>query len=175
MLLLPRLLESDAPRVATMSSGTANFGRIRFDDLQGTRDYSPNRAYAQSKLADLLFATALADTATERGWKLRSTSAHPGYTRTNLQTAGRNLDGRSRPPVQRTIIPSQGVGQGTEPLLFAAADPAAEQGAYYGPSRLGLVGPTKRVAHLPRSARRDGVVPRLWLLSEQLTGTALPA
>ncbi|HEY1531606.1 MAG TPA: SDR family oxidoreductase [Galbitalea sp.] len=175
MLLLPRILESEAPRVATMSSGTANFGRIRFDDLNSERSYRPGRAYAQSKLADMLFAERLAALSAERGWSLRSTIAHPGYTRTNLQTAGRNLarQGDELPPIQRTILPSQGVEQGAEPLLFAAADATAEQGAYYGPNRLGLVGPTKKV-NLPRSARRAGVPERLWPVAEKLTATALP-
>jgi len=175
MLLLPRILESKSPRVATMSSGTANFGRIQFDDLNWQQAYRPGRAYAQSKLADMLFAERLAVLAGERGWSLRSTIAHPGYTRTNLQTAGRNLDrpGAELPPVQRTILPSQGVEQGAEPLLFAAADPFAEQGAYYGPNRLALVGPTKKV-NLPRSARRAGVPERLWAVAEELTGTSLP-
>jgi NAD(P)-dependent dehydrogenase (short-subunit alcohol dehydrogenase family) len=176
MLLLPRILESSAPRVATMSSGTANFGRVQFDDLNWERVYRPNRAYAQSKLADMLFAERLAELARQRGWPLRSTIAHPGYTRTNLQTAGRNLDrpGDELPPIRRTLLPSQDVEQGAEPLLFAAADPAAEQGAYYGPSRMGLVGPTKKVG-LPRSARRAGVSDRLWGVAEGLTGATLPA
>ncbi|HEY0260354.1 MAG TPA: SDR family NAD(P)-dependent oxidoreductase [Lacisediminihabitans sp.] len=174
MLLLPRLLQSPSPRVSTMSSGTANFGRIRLDDPNWNGTYNASRAYAQSKLADLLFATTLAATATQRGWSLRSTAAHPGYTRTNLQTAGRNLDGGDRAPIQRTLLPSQGVEQGSEPLLFAAADPAAVQGGYYGPSRLGLVGPTKHINRLPRSARREGVAGPLWALAERLTGTSLP-
>lgn len=46
--LLGALRAAPAPRVATMSSGTANYGRIDFDDLQSTRDYSPYRAYARS-------------------------------------------------------------------------------------------------------------------------------
>lgn len=74
-----------------MSSGTANYGRLRFDDLQSRREYSPNRAYAQSKLADLVLARHLARIARERGWSLRSVAAHPGFTRTNLQTAGPSL------------------------------------------------------------------------------------
>ncbi|MEJ1229945.1 MAG: SDR family oxidoreductase [Galbitalea sp.] len=175
MLLLPRVLESSAPRVATMSSGTANFGRIRFDDLNWQKSYRAGAAYAQSKLADMLFAERLAALAEQRGWSLRSTIAHPGYTRTNLQTAGRNLarPGDELPPIRRTLLPSQGVEQGAEPLLFAAADPAAESGAYYGPNRFGLVGPTKKVA-LPRSARRPGVPEKIWAVAEELTGTALP-
>ncbi|NEE60386.1 SDR family NAD(P)-dependent oxidoreductase, partial [Streptomyces sp. SID8455] len=82
--LLPLLLAAPAARVATMSSGTANYGRIHFDDLQWERRrYSPNLSYAQSKLADLMLTRQLADIAAERGWNLLSTGAHPGYTRTN--------------------------------------------------------------------------------------------
>ena len=176
MLLLPRILESDHARVTTMSSGLANIGRIRFDDLNAQQTYRPSRAYAQSKLADMLFAEQLAAVARERGWSLVSTVAHPGFTRTNLQTAGRNLarPGQELPPIRRSVIPSQGVEQGTEPLLFAAVDPAAGSGEYFGPNRLGLVGPTKKVA-LPRAARRAGVQVKLWDVAEQLTGTQAPA
>jgi NAD(P)-dependent dehydrogenase (short-subunit alcohol dehydrogenase family) len=174
-LLLPKILESSAPRVATMSSGTANFGRIHFDDLQSVKRYRPGRAYAQSKLADLLMGMRLADLSERNGWGLLSTIAHPGYTRTNLQTAGRNL-GRSTQltPRDRTLLPSQGVEQGAEPLLFAAADPAAEQGAYYGPEKWGLVGPTHRAA-LPRSARGHDLPASLWAVASQLVGLPVEA
>ena len=175
-LLLPRLLESEHPRVATMSSGTANFGRIHFADLQFARRYRPGFAYAQSKLADLLMAQHLATLATRNGWRLLSTSAHPGYTRTNLQTSGANL-GRSKPvrrqPGDRTLLPSQGVEQGTEPLLFAATSPDAAQGGYYGPGgALSLVGPTKRAA-LPRSARGLDLASSLWSVAGDLTGSRI--
>ncbi|KJK49287.1 short-chain dehydrogenase [Lentzea aerocolonigenes] len=168
--LLPLLLAAPAPRVATMSSGTANGGRINFDDLQSQEKYNPLRAYAQSKLADLLLTTHLAELAAERGWSLLSTGAHPGYTRTNLLTSGPNLNGRPGffEVLVSKIVPSQGVEQGSEPLLFAAADPAAVSGAYYGP-RWGLVGATKRVS-LPRSSRDKAVAARLWAEAERLTG-----
>lgn len=171
-LLLPRLLESGSGRVATMSSGTANYGRIRFDDLQWRKNYRSHLAYAQSKLADMLMALRLAELATENEWPLLSTLAHPGYTRTNLQSSGVNLarrPGRQKQPVQRTVLPSQSVEQGAEPLLFAVADPAAVQGAYYGP-RNGLTGPTKR-AGIPRSARRGpDTAATLWAVARELTG-----
>jgi NAD(P)-dependent dehydrogenase (short-subunit alcohol dehydrogenase family) len=175
-LLLPLLLQSESPRVATMSSGTANFGRIHFDDLQFATRYRSQASYAQSKLADLLMAKHLADVSSARGWGLLSTAAHPGYTRTNLQMAGPNL-GRSK---QRTLfrgdftlLPSQGVEQGAEPLLFAAADPDAEQGGYYGPKRFGLVGPTKKLS-LPRSTKGIDLAASLWAVAENLTRTSLP-
>jgi NAD(P)-dependent dehydrogenase (short-subunit alcohol dehydrogenase family) len=177
-LLLPLLLQTPGARVATMSSGTANFGRIDLDDLNGERRrYSPARAYAQSKLADLLFGRQLAVIAAQRGWDLLSTIAHPGYTRTNLQTAGRNLarSGDAQlAPIRRTILPSQTVETGAEPLLFAATSPEARQGAYYGPSRWGLVGPTHQ-AGIPRSARSLDLAAALWQRAEALVGAGQPS
>jgi NAD(P)-dependent dehydrogenase (short-subunit alcohol dehydrogenase family) len=177
-LLLPLLLSSDAPRVTTMASGAANIGRINFRDLQSAESYSSVGAYAQSKLADLLLGVHLANVAVERGWRLLSTIAHPGYTRTNLQSAGPNL-GRAKkrfnPLFDLPLLPSQDVVPGTEPLLFAATDPDVRQGAYYGPSRLGgLVGPTTKLS-LPRSARGVDLAASLWSVAEQLTGTGFSA
>src|SRR5579859_6253963 len=52
--LLPLVLAAPAPRVVTMSSKAAEFGRIHLDDLQWERlRYQPMVCYAQSKLADL--------------------------------------------------------------------------------------------------------------------------
>ncbi len=63
--------------------------------------------------------------------------------------------------------------QGAEPLLFAATDPAVEQGAYYGPRHVGLVGPTRKVA-LPGTSRGVDLAASLWSVAEDLTGTSLP-
>jgi hypothetical protein len=72
-------------------------------------------------------------------------------------------------------LPSQEVEQGAEPLLYAAADPGAVNGGYYGPSRwFGLVGPTTTVRP-PRRARDAATAARLWSEAEHLTGVALPA
>ncbi len=176
--LLPLVLTAPAPRVVTMSSGVASYGRIRFDDPQWTRRYSPNLAYAQSKLADLMMTLHLADLASQHGWNLMSNAAHPGFTRTNLQTAGASL-GRDKP--KRTpfnsfgFLPSQEVGPGTEPLLYAATSAGAVNGGYYGPSRwFGLVGPTTTVQP-PRRARDTAAATRLWDEAQRLTGVSLPA
>ncbi|QNE22921.1 SDR family NAD(P)-dependent oxidoreductase [Kribbella qitaiheensis] len=179
--LLPLLLAAPAPRVATMSSGVANFGKIRFDDLQWEQTrYRATGTYAQSKLADLMFSHQLAAIAAERGWNLLSTAAHPGYTRTNLQSAGASL-GRDKLPWWHSLVenhnplPSQGVEMGAEPLLVAATSPDAPAGSYYGPSgRFGLVGPAKK-AKAPSRSLDVQVSARLWLEAERLTGVTLPA
>jgi NAD(P)-dependent dehydrogenase (short-subunit alcohol dehydrogenase family) len=176
--LLPLVLAAPAPRVVTMSSGTANFGRIHFGDLQWERHYSANFSYAQSKLADLMMSLHLAAVAAERDWNLMSVAAHPGFTRTNLQTAGASL-GRDKPKRSvfnsMSFLPSQDVGPGTEPLLYAATSPSAVPGGYYGPGRsFGLVGPATFVRP-PRRARDTAAAARLWTEAERLTGVLLPA
>ena len=66
-LLLERLKESGPARVVTVSSGAQAMGRIDFADLQAERSNSGQRAYNQSKLANVLSAT---------GW--RPARRHPG-------------------------------------------------------------------------------------------------
>jgi hypothetical protein len=120
----------------------------------------------------------LADLATRWGWKLMSNGAHPGFTRTNLQTAGASLgrDTPKRTPFNSfSVLPSQQVEQGTEPLLYAATSADAVNGGYYGPSRwFGLVGPTTTVRP-PRRSRDAADAARLWSEAERLTGAELPA
>jgi NAD(P)-dependent dehydrogenase (short-subunit alcohol dehydrogenase family) len=178
--LLPLVLAAPKPWITTMASGAANFGRIHFDDLQWERRYRTVAAYAQSKLADLMLSYQLHDLAAERGWPLVSNAAHPGFTRTNLQSAGAAL-GRDKPSLLNRIgyrinpLPTQGVEIGTEPLLFAATSPDAKPGAYYGPDgRLGLVGPTTLVNPPKRALDRETRA-RLWQTAEELTGVSLPS
>jgi NAD(P)-dependent dehydrogenase (short-subunit alcohol dehydrogenase family) len=177
-LVLPLLLAAPAPRVATMSSGVASWARIRFDDLQSTRRYRPWRAYGQSKLADLHLARHLARVSDRRGWPLLSTAAHPGFTRTNLQTAGASL-GRDAPRrsvfSHGTVLPSMEPAEGAASILLAATSGLVAQGGYYGPTgRFGIVGEPGPV-RLNRRMRDDATAARLWAVAQDLTGTALPA
>jgi NAD(P)-dependent dehydrogenase (short-subunit alcohol dehydrogenase family) len=174
--LLPLILSAAGPSVTSISSVAAQFGRIRFNDLQSERHYIPYRAYAQSKLADLLFAQQLARLANERNWDLMSNAAHPGLTRTNLLNARLNVGkDTQRTSIQTRLAPSQGVEQGVEPMLYAATSPDAISGAYYGPRGLfGLRGTTTFVK-APRSARKPETAERLWAVAEDLSGEGVPA
>ncbi len=176
MHLLPLLLQAPSPRVVTMSSAAANFGTINFRDLDSRGRYISMRAYAASKLGNLLMGRRLADVARERNWSLISTVAHPGLTHTNLTTAGPSLGGGS--PMQalfdKVPMPAQEVQTGAEPMLFGATDPAVVNGAFYGPSgRFGMVGPTTKVS-IPHSAKGATLARSLWAVAEDLTGTSLP-
>lgn len=171
--LLP-LLQREGARVSTMSSLAAITGRIRFDDPQWRNGYRPSSAYAQSKLCDLVFALHLGELAREGNWPLMSNAAHPGYTRTNLMSAGASL-GRARPRRQWVntagYLFSQSVVAGAEPMLYAVSSPDAFNGAYYGPNKL-LVGSTTLVRP-PRSALRPGLGAQLFELAERLTGVSI--
>src|SRR2546426_11084762 len=81
-LLLDRLKASAPARGVTVSSSAQSMGRIAFDDLQGARNYSGQRAYNQSKLANVMFTNELARRL--EGTGVTATSVHPGVVRTNF-------------------------------------------------------------------------------------------
>jgi NAD(P)-dependent dehydrogenase (short-subunit alcohol dehydrogenase family) len=172
-LLLPALLARPGARVVTVSSRLAVLGRIHFDNLQGDAGYNPWLAYAQSKLANLLFAFELARRVSGAELNLISVAAHPGYAATNLQTTGPALRG-SRLGVREAKIGNrlfaQPASQGALPTLYAATTARLRGGEYFGPRRLfGMRGQPTRVRP-PRVARDAETARRLWQISEQLTG-----
>src|SRR5437870_12647288 len=81
-LLLDRLMASAPARVVTVSSGAHTTGKLDFDDLMGQRKYSAQRAYSQSKLANVMFTYELARRLAGTG--VTATVLHPGVTRTNF-------------------------------------------------------------------------------------------
>ncbi len=58
-MLMPRLLDSTPSRIVNVSSGAQT--PIDFDDVMIEKDFSGRRAYAQSKLAQIMFTHDLAD------------------------------------------------------------------------------------------------------------------
>ncbi len=170
--LLPLLLAAREPRVVVVASAAHRFGRIDFDDLMGERSYRRWQAYAQSKLANLLFAREL-DRRTA-GTALLVAAAHPGYASTSLQVGhGSTVQGAILRAGNALLAQSD--AQGALPSLYAATMPDVQAGDYWGPQLAELRGSPKRV---PRSkaAQDDVAARRLWQVSERLTGVtyALP-
>lgn len=170
-LLLPLLVNAGQARVVTLSSVAARQGRIDFADLQAQRGYRPMRSYAQSKLACLMFALELQRRSLSHGWGLTSIAAHPGISRTGLlyNTPG-GPSGLRRTMRGLLWFMFQPVPQGALPTLFAATDPVAEGGAYYGPDGFGELNGFPTKAHMPRPATQSAACERLWDVSEELTG-----
>lgn len=168
--MLPLLRAAEAPRVTSLSSFMASLGRYDWDDLQSKR-YSPPRSYGLSKLAMLSFARELQMRSDANGWGLLSDAAHPGFTRTNLQTSGPRRGKPARPPRTYRRTPFwQLIETGILPALYAATSPDAAPGAYYGPDGfLGLTGGSHR-AREPRAARNAADASRLFDESARLSG-----
>ena len=81
-LLLPTLIETGESRVITVSSMLHQKGAIDFESFRGGGRYSAQKAYGQSKLANVLFALELAE-------RLKHTSVtsnvlHPGGVATDI-------------------------------------------------------------------------------------------
>ncbi|KKX25048.1 SDR family oxidoreductase [Rhizobium sp. LC145] len=167
--LLPLLKEGRNARVVTLGSVAARSGAINFDDLQAQRGYKRGPVYSQSKLACVMFALELSRRSKAACWGVESLAAHPGVSRTDLLPNGA---GRwSAAGMARRFLPFlfQPAWQGALPTLYAATDPAARDGAYYGPDRLvGTRGyPTEEKP--PKQALDTSVAARLWDASQELT------
>ncbi|MEL1265164.1 SDR family oxidoreductase [Pseudoxanthomonas putridarboris] len=180
--LLPLLRNGSRPRVVSVASGAHRLqAAIHFEDLQWQRGYMPWPAYAQSKLAMLLFAFELQRRGDRYGWGLLSNAAHPGFARTGLQSAGADL-GRIgdrttlNERMTRWMAPwaSQSAAEGALPTLFAATSPQAKPAGYYGPQRMfEMKGPVGE-ATIGRRARDEEVAARLWKVSAELAGVRWP-
>jgi NAD(P)-dependent dehydrogenase (short-subunit alcohol dehydrogenase family) len=177
--LLEPLLAAPAARVVTVSSTMHRPGRVRWDDLQLQRSYGKWRAYAQSKLANLLFAFELERRFRRAGSRAISVAAHPGYAATNLANVGPRMSGArvfERLAAIGSRILAQGADAGALPTLYAAVASDVRGGDYVGPSGLlELRGAPRKVSASAR-ARDDADAARLWEISESLTGErfALP-
>jgi len=177
-LLLPRLLDTPGARVVSVSSSAHRPGKIHWDDLQLERSYRNWRAYAQSKLANLLFAFELDRRLRKAGTSVISVAAHPGYAATNLQSVGARMAGS--PVLERLFevanrLIAQSAAMGALPTLYAATAPEVQGGDYFGPASLGeMWGHPRKVRSSARSKDLADAA-RLWKLSEALTDVRFAA
>ena len=159
----------DDGRVVTLSSNAHKMGRIAFDNLGGERHYFRWRAYAQSKLANLLFALELDRRLRAAGSSVKSLAAHPGYASTNLQHAGPPGIDSAIMRVSNALV-AQSEEMGALPTLYAATEPGLVGGTYVGPDGFTEQRGNPEPVRPNRAARDEDVARRLWEVSEQLTG-----
>jgi NAD(P)-dependent dehydrogenase (short-subunit alcohol dehydrogenase family) len=164
-LLLPRIRD----RVVTVTSFAHYAGRIDLTDLNWRqRHYERWSAYAQSKLADLIFSYELDRRLRSAGSPVRSIAAHPGYAATGLQSHTETIQDQMMAVVNRFF--AQSAQAGALSLLYAAAAPDAAGGALYGPNGPGgLRGHPVRVGS-SHASRDPALAGRLWALATELTG-----
>ena len=116
-LLLPRLKASAPARIVNVAS----LGQhpIDFDDVMITKNYSGGRAYAQSKLSQIMFTVDLAEQL--KGSGVTVNSLHPAtYMNTTMVRAG-------------GITPMSTVGQGGDAILHLVTgdDVAGKSGLFF--------------------------------------------
>lgn len=162
-LLLDLSLHTPQARIATVSSIVHRFGRIDFDNLNGEKRYSRSGAYAQSKLANLLFTYELQRRLKGAGVDTMAVAAHPGWTATNLQT--HSLLYRTLNPIM-----AQQPMMGALPALYAATAPDVQGGDYYGPRGWQELGGYPTKVQSSKNSYDTAVAAKLWTVSEELTG-----
>jgi retinol dehydrogenase-14 len=153
------LTAADAGRVITISSGAHYQGKIDFEDLQGERRFSGQRAYNQSKLANVLFTLELARRLGGQG--VTANCVDPGWVKgTNLgRTASLGLQLMALAMWPVMVTPEKAA----DTVAWAATAPelSGQSGRYF----------KKRRARDPSKRARDPELARgLWDKSEELTG-----
>jgi len=158
-LLLERLTISAPARVVTMSSGAHSMGRIDFDDLMGEQDYSGQRAYNQSKLANVMFTYELARRL--EGTGVTATALHPGMTNTSFSSEDPH---RKMAPLVFLFRPfMKSPTKGADTAVYLASSPEVEgvTGQYYA---------NRKTRESEETSYNTATAAQLWRVSADLVG-----
>jgi NAD(P)-dependent dehydrogenase (short-subunit alcohol dehydrogenase family) len=164
--LLPSLLAAGRAghpaRLINVASRAHRGARLVLDDLQGTRHFSGWRAYANSKLANILFTRALARRV-DRG-RLCVHAVHPGLVASRFATNNGAM-GRLQRRVMNWGAVSNRAGADTAAWLLGSTDGSTRTGGYW----------VRRTEVAPSaSARDDAVGEALWARSLAIAGLEEP-
>ena len=152
--LLLDCLKATAPsRVITVTSKLHKNGSVDFGSFRGERKYNSQKAYGQSKLANVLFAVELASRLEGSG--VTSNLVHPGGVRTDIM--------REMPWLVRSVINLffVDVAVGAKTSIWLASDPLGEttNGQYFDQCEPDNYAEAAKDVSLSR---------RLWQKSEEL-------
>ncbi len=157
-LLLDCLKAAAPSRIINVSSGAHSGSHLDFADLQGERRYDGNRAYSQSKLANILFTYELARRL--RGTGVTANCLHPGVIATRLLA-----DYMGVPAAGGALARTFGAKpeKGAETIVYLASSQEVEgvTGKYFV---------NQRPVASSRESNDEAAARRLWEVSERLTG-----
>jgi NAD(P)-dependent dehydrogenase (short-subunit alcohol dehydrogenase family) len=163
-LLLPHI----TGRVVSLSSQAERMAKLDLDDLNWSRTpYRESRAYAASKLANVVFTGELQRRLTAAGSPIKAAAAHPGFVRTNMtgQTTGLGQ--------VMTRLLSQSPEDGALPVLLAATGDIPGD-SFTGPERFMHMRTGAELIGRSKQARDPSLAARLWAESERMTGVSFP-
>ena len=160
-LLLDVLKKSAPSRIVNVSSEAHKRGIIDFDNLKGEKGYNPIAAYAQSKLANILFTKSLANRLEDTG--VTANCLHPGVVRTGIGIKHSNFVIKALWKLI-TSIPFYAISEekGAETSLYLATSPEVGNisGEYFGKCKVKQSAPLSRTNKLAE---------KLWEKSAELT------
>lgn len=171
-LLFP-LIEESKGRIVSVGSMGYNMGlkTIKFDDLNWAKDYTPNNAYSQSKLAQIMTIYELQDRLAQAGKTgVKAYACHPGSSRTSLIKTSGSFVMRIVFEIMKLTSLTQAAENGAYPELMCATEDNLDENGFYGPTgRNNWVGPVG-AHHIEPHAKDKAIAKRLWDLSEKETG-----
>jgi NAD(P)-dependent dehydrogenase (short-subunit alcohol dehydrogenase family) len=158
-LLLDLLIASAPSRIVSVSSSIYKQARIDFDDLQLWRRFSAMRAYANSKLAGILFTLELARRMAGKGVTVNAMA--PGLVKTNIGQEEGWLYAFSKRMAD--FFGGKTPEQGADTLVWLATAPevAGLTGQYFE---------KRKALPLSRDAADPELATRMWRVSEELCG-----
>jgi NAD(P)-dependent dehydrogenase (short-subunit alcohol dehydrogenase family) len=162
-LLLPHV----TGRVVSLASQAERMGRINFDDLNWEHTpYKQSRAYATSKLANVLFSSELQRRLKAAGSSVLAVAAHPGFVATNIYDRSTGL-------VTRLMLRllAQDPEHGALPVLYAATGDLPGD-SFTGPEHWMHMRGGAELIGRSETAQDTELARRLWDASETLTGVS---
>ena len=160
-LLLDKLIDSRAAVINTASIAARLYGKVKLDDLNNWREFNPNTAYGNAKLANILFTRGLHERFHDQG--ISTVAFHPGFIATNFAS---DTDSRLQ-YVYRTALKvflTSAEQGGARLRHFIEGQPNADwlSGRYYGS--------TKRIRRTHRQAYDPDLVREHWQRSADMLG-----
>ena len=163
-LLLEKIMATPKARIVNVSSGVHHQGKLDFENLNAEKGYAAWGAYAQSKLANLLFTLELNQRLAAVNSDAIATAAHPGWTLTGLQNGVALWASR---------LLGQQAPMGALPTLYAATAADMQANDYAGPGGFQEMRGYPKKVDRSAAAKDPAVASRLWQVSEELTGIAV--
>lgn len=169
--LLP-LLEADGKaRIVTVGSNLHKNVHLNFKNLSGY-PYNRLKAYANSKLADLVFAFELDRRLKAHNYSSISLAAHPGYAATSISDSrGDKLNNVffNRLMTFCNRMFAQSPEKSALPILYAATAADVKGSEYYGPDGICELRGNPKLTYCASHVYNKEVAKKLWQISEKLT------
>ncbi|MEC0248117.1 SDR family oxidoreductase [Paenibacillus chitinolyticus] len=128
-LLLGPLKRAEQGRIVVVSSGAHKIGKIRWEDPYLTKGYTVWTGYAQSKLANILFAKELA--ARLKGTAVTVNALHPGAVGTQIGVDRNTGFGKSVIAMLRPFFLTPAQGAETAVYLAVSDNVSCATGEYF--------------------------------------------